>query len=267
MHDLLWLVIDSSDVTQSFRTSIENWQMWRSDAHPAKTGEAAAKLSPEQKMIRCDISCSAVRCGDKVSDFDLQATRLLYQAALEARSWFDHEAVITLMGRQTNQFLAPLLAPVSPQLLGICGVFKGGKCEATILCHIQDLPSNGKRLLVGSIAIPINNYRGIKSVIPDDILGVASHQPEVTHLGALNSAFLIIQKACVLHMGCNYPPTPTGESIAGFREKRGLTKGFNTRKEFVDDLQRIMNGRCVVSDDATRLWIRDRGSEMARGVF
>lgn len=194
--ETIWIVLDCSSREHSGLIGLDAWRA--SMIQNGQFTEAVYNIDLlsgiDQGSTRCDIKRPVIRLEDKGSLFDSRVSRLLLQASLADQ-------------------------PVE------CGVFRGGFCEASVLCLLPLLLDDCDRpALVGSIALPIENYRGLGVQKADgaEPMEVKSPRPEGGSLKSGAAAISMICEAARLH--ADHYVMPQAEPI-GYR---GLLAFENT---------------------------------------
>jgi hypothetical protein len=171
-ENAIWIVVDASSHEGSSRTGLDDWRAQR----------IIAKDDTVLTSDRCPMDVTAIRLEDRCTIFDYSVALFLYQASLRVKSRLDRSPFRDSWRWYKN--------------IGVAGAFVHGECEATVLARYGSVRkqiagcSNPQSLKVGSLAIPVMNYR--------NYAGFGSHtiQPEVTRVGALTSAGFVLFEAC-----------------------------------------------------------------------
>jgi hypothetical protein len=252
-----WIVVDSSDAGRARLLGLDQWRRTRltPDGHGIRDISLEADVLPSIGL-RCTTKTGVIRLEDLVSVFDLSAARMLYQAALHVRG----QLLTTL------EKLDPVQADLPPP--GASGVLVGGRCEATVLTHLNDLlellglPQRPQDS-VASLAIPVRNWRLLNR---DQI--TTTIQPEETHARALDTARDILLAACRLHRSYDYPPA----SPSGFRLHAGLSDVFGeaqtpkSRDAYVRLLLRRMKQH-TGRRSAHERWVSEEGQALVEAMM
>ena len=258
-HDLIrqavCVVVDSSKVDSSVRAGIGDWhrRRWIERDHCVRD-----ELS-ENSAARCPLDVAAIRLEDVWSLYDVGVARLLYQSALGVQRKVGHE-----LRSQDPEWIGRV---------GVAGEFYGGICEGTLLSMYPRLRQEwmGDRtapgLGVGSLAIPITNYR--------NEFGIAypRMKPEVSQAGALYSAALIVLNAAV-NLGQSVLPSSKAGTI---RDAGSLHDWYVRERSFeggVEDVHgHVLNGRLKEDFECgqqalgrLRSWVESEGAALAEEI-
>jgi hypothetical protein len=152
--------------------------------------------------------------------------------------------------------------------IGVAGAFVGGECEGTVLGRypavMQRLHGREGRpfLKVGALALPIVNYRTFAGYTPGTI------RPEVTRIGALTSAGLVLLEACGILEDTHFTDgsIPRGRSEAAMAAY--VDENYPERKPELlsDPIDRFME--YLALGDAQKLacplneWVRSEGTRL-----
>jgi hypothetical protein len=244
-EDVLWLVVDGSDVRQSRLAGLGAWRSFRfgTSVHDARWDEVLPEEPGSAWRALSPMDVAAVRLEDRASIFEMSGALILYQAALAVRN--------RLLGETVRHMERPKgHVRVRAANLGATAVFHGGVCEASVLSHLEEIQNaagvsrQAGDWRCGALALPMQNYR---------FEATGQLEPEITTVGVINSAYLIALEACRLHMDYWY----AFKSAQGYRGPRGY--GAIVKKG------KIPKSR----SDLIEMWVnryRDRGPEARAGL-
>ncbi|MDP9175717.1 MAG: hypothetical protein M3O30_17895 [Planctomycetota bacterium] len=271
--DWTWVVVDSSS---QIRSGVRQLDQWVASASASQGAPTEAHAGERRESELCPMRCASVRLGDKKRYYEPATARMLYQAALEARREHQHAVEHGLSQHPNYQW-------IDGQWLGVCGVFKGGFCEASVLMCLDELievyaggsppdavPVGQKpRARFGSIAIPIMNYRNEPQGAASDGNIELIPFPERTHLGALNSAVLILRQACRLH-GDGYEVRRVNERITGYCHSWRAGEEQDQSTSFAKLIESHLEYYTLAQDygvlSTLRHWVTSRGRELAAKI-
>ena len=203
-QDDLWLVLDSSDVNHSYSVSLEAWARARRDnlalgpVPPMHDADGPAYEDDRMEAPEfgpCSDELCSVRLEDKATIFDPGVARFLFQAQIGSLALMEQriQSTPTVRARIERYRGRDWIRrhPILP------GMFQGGVCEATPLGLLGQIGEalgqplrTDRRLTIGSVAIPLWNYRCVA--------GDSRVTPERTHYMALLSAAALVDRAAEL---------------------------------------------------------------------
>jgi putative aminopeptidase FrvX len=164
--EVVVVVLDASSQPESFQVALERWESLRHGE--AVVGKDIDDLCSKGVWMpsRCAFDIACVRAEDAATIFDAGPARLLYQAAIAIRN--------DAARGEALEYLDVSAVEKVGRKLGQVGAFIGGFCEGSVLTQwaalrrALGLPA-GSGPRVGSIAIPIMNYRFLagKTVQPE----------------------------------------------------------------------------------------------------
>lgn len=255
----LWIVVDSSSCPDARIVGLDEWRR----ARLLKNMQIRSRhvVSPNGFGTASAHSSAVIRLEDKLSIFDLSSARMLYQAAMNVRGGLPGKRHA---GKRHDEYHM-IEAGVTACDIGQVGVFLGGVCEASMLAHMNDLRlsvAKEERLgdRVGSIAIPILNYR---NMVPDRSVLL----PEEGHIGALNSCAIILEQACHMHLDYAYSDmSPSGYRGATAARPFFKEKTQKSRTALVEHWRKRLEDMANAPRTANQEWIKQTGLATVRAM-